>query len=27
MSGTRPFPAQFEATRPCHFVVWTKPLK
>jgi GNAT superfamily N-acetyltransferase len=25
-TGTRPFPAHFDATRPCHFVVWTKPL-
>ena len=26
VTGTRPFPDHFEATRPCHFVVWTKPL-
>ena len=25
-TGTRPFPDHFDATRPCHFVVWTKPL-
>ncbi len=24
--GTRPFPDHFEATRACHFVVWTKSL-
>ena len=26
ISGTRPFPDHFEATLPCHFVVWTKSL-
>jgi len=25
--GTRPFPDAESTTRPCHFVVWTKPLK
>jgi hypothetical protein len=24
--GTRPFPDSQHATRPCHFVVWTKAL-
>ena len=27
ITGTRPFPDVFDATRPCHFVVWTKALK
>jgi GNAT superfamily N-acetyltransferase len=25
-TGPRPFPEHFDATRPCHFVVWTRPL-